>query len=41
MELSLVAAGESYAATPGLSAVARYGHFTSPERPWKAIRFGI
>ena len=39
MDLSLAAAGESYARTPGLSALARYGHFTSPDRPWEAIRF--
>jgi hypothetical protein len=39
MDLSLAAAGESYAMTPGLAAVARYGHFTLPDRPWEAIRF--
>jgi S-adenosylmethionine synthetase len=39
MDLSLAAAGESYARTPGLPVLARYGHFTSPDRPWEAIRF--
>jgi S-adenosylmethionine synthetase len=39
MDLSLAAAGERYALTPDLPAVARYGHFTSDERPWEAIRF--
>jgi S-adenosylmethionine synthetase len=41
MDLSLAASGESYAATQELPAVARYGHFTSPDRPWEAIRFGM
>jgi S-adenosylmethionine synthetase len=40
MDLSLASAGESYALTPTLPAPARYGHFTSPDRPWEAIRFG-
>jgi S-adenosylmethionine synthetase len=41
MNLSLAAAGETYAQTPGLPALARYGHFTSSERPWETIRLGI
>jgi S-adenosylmethionine synthetase len=41
MDLSLSSAGESYALTSTLTALARYGHFTSPDRPWKAIRFGM
>jgi hypothetical protein len=39
MDLSLASAGESYALTPML--LARYGHFTSPDRPWEQIRFGM
>jgi S-adenosylmethionine synthetase len=41
MDLSLASAGESYALTPALPALARYGHFSSPDRPWEAIRFGM
>jgi hypothetical protein len=41
MDLSLASAGESYALTPTLPALARYGHFTSPDRPWEPIRFGM
>jgi hypothetical protein len=41
MDLSLSSAGESYALTSTLPALARYGHFTSPDRPWEAIRFRI
>jgi S-adenosylmethionine synthetase len=41
MDLSLASAGESYALTSTLPALARYGHFTSPDRPWEAIRFGM
>jgi S-adenosylmethionine synthetase len=39
MDRSLVAAGERYALTPDLPALARYGHFTCPNRPWEAMRF--
>jgi S-adenosylmethionine synthetase len=41
MDLSLASTGESYALTSRLPALARYGHFTSPDRPWEAIRFGM
>jgi len=38
IDLSLGTTGECYAATRGLPALARYGHFTSAARPWEAIR---
>jgi hypothetical protein len=41
MDLSLASAGESYALTPTLPFLARYGHFTSPDQSWEAIRFGL
>ena len=36
--LSLEAAGDAYALTPGLVDVARRGQFTSEERPWESVR---
>jgi S-adenosylmethionine synthetase len=39
IDLSLVKAGESYTGTPGLPELARYGHFTSPDRRWERIEF--
>jgi hypothetical protein len=39
MDFSLASAGERYALTPDLPALARNGSFTSPERPWEEIRF--
>lgn len=39
IDLSLSKAGERYAGTPGLPELARYGHFTSPDRPWEGIEF--
>jgi S-adenosylmethionine synthetase len=41
MGLSLASEGESYALTPTLPSLARYGHFTSTDRPWEALGFGI
>jgi S-adenosylmethionine synthetase len=41
MDFSLAAAGECWALTPELPALARYGHFTSAARPWESIRFGM
>jgi hypothetical protein len=41
MDDSFASAGESYALTPTLPSLARYGHFTSPDRPWETIRFGM
>ena len=38
IDLSLARAGESYAALAGLAGLARYGHFTSPDRPWERLR---
>jgi S-adenosylmethionine synthetase len=38
MDLSLATAGERYALTPDLPALARHGHFTSADRPWEEIR---
>jgi len=37
IDLSLHKSGESYAGTPGLAELARYGHFTSPDRLWEGI----
>ncbi len=37
MDLSLQSVGRRYAPTPSLAEVARWGHFTSPDRPWKRI----
>jgi S-adenosylmethionine synthetase len=39
IDLSLSKAGERYAALPGLPQLARYGHFTSPDRAWEQIGF--
>ena len=39
IDLSLIKTGESYAGTPGLPVLARYGHFTSPDHPWERIKF--
>jgi hypothetical protein len=39
IDLSLIKAGESYAGTPGLPELARYGHFISPDRPCELIEF--
>jgi S-adenosylmethionine synthetase len=39
MDRSLGTAGERYALTQDLPTLARYGHFTCPDRPWEAIRF--
>ena len=39
IDLSLGKAGERYAGTPGLRELARYGHFTSPDRLWEGIEF--
>jgi S-adenosylmethionine synthetase len=39
MDLSLASAGERYALTPNLPALARHGHFTRAERPWEQVRF--
>ena len=39
IDLSLGKAGETYACTPGLPELARYGHFTSPDRSWEGIAF--
>jgi S-adenosylmethionine synthetase len=39
IDLSLGKIGESYAGTPGLQDLTRYGHFTSPDRPWEVIGF--
>jgi hypothetical protein len=41
MDLSLAFTGDSYALTPTLPVLARYGHFTSPNLPWESTRFGI
>jgi hypothetical protein len=37
--LSLSKTGESYAGTPGLPELVRYGHFTSLDRSWERIEF--
>jgi len=39
IDLTLSKAGERYAGTPGLPELARYGHFTSPDRSWEGIAF--
>jgi S-adenosylmethionine synthetase len=39
IDLSLSRIGESYAGRPGLQELSRYGHFTSPDRPWEIIEF--
>jgi S-adenosylmethionine synthetase len=39
IDLSLTKAGDSYAGTPRLPELARYGHFTLPDRPWEEIEF--
>jgi S-adenosylmethionine synthetase len=39
MDLSLAAAGNGYASTQALPDVARYGHFTAPDRDWEKICF--
>ena len=39
IDLSLVEAGESYACTPEIPELARYGHFTSTDRAWERIQF--
>uniref|UniRef100_Q027Y1 Methionine adenosyltransferase n=1 Tax=Solibacter usitatus (strain Ellin6076) TaxID=234267 RepID=Q027Y1_SOLUE len=39
MDLSLMKAGENYAGMTGLPDLARYGHFTLPDRPWERIEF--
>ena len=39
IDLSMSKAGERYAGAPGLPEVARYGHFTSPDRLWEGIEF--
>jgi S-adenosylmethionine synthetase len=39
IDLSLAATGESYTGACDLTELARYGHFTSPDRPWERIGF--
>ena len=39
IDLSLSKTGESFAGTPGLPELARYGHFTSLDRLWERIEF--
>jgi S-adenosylmethionine synthetase len=39
IDLSLASAGERYALTRDLPALARHGHFTLAERAWEEIRF--
>jgi S-adenosylmethionine synthetase len=39
IDLSLESAGDRYAGTADLAAIARYGHFNSAERPWEPILF--
>jgi S-adenosylmethionine synthetase len=38
-DLSLESAGDRYAGTPDLAAIARLGHFTTPNPPWEHILF--
>jgi hypothetical protein len=37
IDLSLIKAGENYGGTSELTALARYGHFTSTDRVWERI----
>jgi S-adenosylmethionine synthetase len=39
IDLSLSKTGDSFAGTPGLPDLARYGHFTSLDRSWERIEF--
>ena len=39
-DLSLESAGDRYATTPDLPAIARFGHFTNPAHPWERIVIG-
>ena len=41
MDLSLAAVGQHYARVPCLAEIARWGHFTSPDRPWERINIGM
>jgi S-adenosylmethionine synthetase len=38
MDLSMETAGDRWARTPNLAAIARYGHFQDPELDWEQIR---
>ena len=39
LDLSLAGIGDQYASTASLVEIARWGHFTAPDRPWERISF--